>query len=133
MAVFITSTRDWQLRSGLEGALARYAGRLWKHLVGKGPESITVRLQGDLIIFRYRGILSPGDKLLGATAPELVRAYYRGIAAAAWPRMKKDLQEITGVEPRWLLDDLNPNLDERLEVVSMTKEIEPLSRDRGGS
>lgn len=122
--VDVSEASDQRLKAGLEAELARYAGRLWKNLVGKGPDRITVRVVEDLIIIRYWGILCHGERLLATTNVELVKAYYRGLTASIWPQVKQDLLKLTGVEPLWLAADVDPQLDERIEVLAMMLDME---------
>jgi uncharacterized protein YbcI len=116
----------------IESAISEGMSRFEQEYMGRGPESVHVRLFDDMIVIRLKGVLTAAEQHLVKTlAPEkgrdLLKQVRNHLIETARPTMEAMIHGITGVKVLSLHSDISTVTGE--EVILFTLASSPLFRE----
>ena len=86
--------------STMEQQIAQAASAFEQQRTGHVPKSVTVALNGDVLVIAMRGVLSPAEKALARSpaGAAQIQEYHRQLFANASDPLRQELKKIIGVE-----------------------------------
>ena len=96
--------------STMEQQIAQAASDFEQQRTGHVPKSVTVVLNGDMLVIALRGALSPAEKALAKTSAGIaqLQEFHRQLFANASESLRQEINRITGVEVREATAEVEP-------------------------
>jgi len=116
----------------IEAAICEGISRFEQEFMGRGPKEIHAHLVNDLLVVRFKGVLSAAEQQLVKSLPaekgrDLVKQVRTHLVETARPVMEAMVQEVTGVKVLSLHHDISTTTGEK--VVLFTLAESPLFRE----
>jgi len=88
--------------STMEQQIAQAASDFEQQRTGHVPKSVTVVLNGDMLVIALRGALSPAERTLAKTSAGItqLQEFHRQLFANASDSLRQQIKKIIGVEVR---------------------------------
>lgn len=96
----------------MQEKIRKLAVKIVKHYRGKGPEVVTVKIEGDIITVQIKGILSNlSEILVEEGAIDIVKAYWKVMKPHLEKEFLNEAYETVGrgFEYSWKIHDLERN------------------------
>lgn len=113
------STKQFLKTNTLDKEIALEIVKTIKKATGKGPENHKIYFFEDIILVKIRGFLSDGEVMLAKTelGSDKVRNYRLELAKVIGPIIKKNIQDLLGIDTENFFFDINPEKNEGVVVL----------------
>jgi uncharacterized protein YbcI len=109
----------------IEAAICDGINRFEQEYRGRGPKEIRAYLQGDFVVVRLKGLLTPNEQHLAKSSSEkgrdLIKQVRTHLIESAKPLMQALVQEITGVPVVSLHHDISTVTGEAFIVLTLAE------------
>lgn len=110
----------------IEAAICERMSRLEQEYMGRGPKDIHGHLIGDLLLVRFRGVLTAAEQQLVKTLPaekgrDLLKQVRTHLIETARPRLEAMIQEVMGVKVLSLHHDISTVSGEEIVLFTLAE------------
>lgn len=110
----------------IEAEISQAMIRFEKEIMGRGPLETRTFLVEDMVLIRFKGVLTPGEIRLAEAGDsqrgrDLVKQARQELLNHSRPRLEAMIRDVLGVEVRSLHTDISTKTDERLIVLSLDR------------
>lgn len=109
----------------IEAAVCEGISRFEREYRGRGPKEIRAYLQGDVLIVRLQGLLTPAEQQLAQTPPDkgrdLLKQVRTHLIETAKPLLQAMVREITGVQVVSLHHDISTVTGEAFVLFTLSE------------
>lgn len=108
----------------IEAAMCEGISRFEQEYMGRGPKDIRAHLIGDLLVVRLQGVLTAAEQHLVKALPvekgrDLLKQVRTQLMEVARPTLDTLVQEVTGIKPRSLHQDISTITGEELIIFTL--------------
>lgn len=117
-----TKTTKGQIGTKISEAIVSFE----KIHLGRGPSEIKTYIISDMVLVRFKGIITPAEKQLCATigGATLVKRTQTQLLKSARAMLEDIILDITGCKVRSLHLDLSTKIDEKIIIFVLDKNLE---------
>ncbi|MGC5327419.1 DUF2294 domain-containing protein [Brevibacillus sp. SYSU BS000544] len=112
----------------LEADLSEAFIKFQRDLIGRGPQEAKTYIVGDMVILRFKGVLTVEEKHLvtNETGRKLVKKMRQVLREMYSQQFEGIVEQFTGCKVLSSHSDISTKMGERIEVFIMDKDVERL-------
>lgn len=113
----------------VESAISEAMTKFLKEQMGEQSEAVTVRVAGDAIIVRFKGILPPAERRLvkNQEGMKLIKELKEKLIERAKPLLEVMIKNLIDAEVVDIHSSFDPLAGERIEIFTLDKSLEKIS------
>ena len=110
---------------GIEAAICQKLTMILKEQIGEQVETATAQVLGDTIIVRFKGVLPPAERMMAKKedGTELIKELKEKLIEKIKPLLEQTIKELTSAEIVDIHSSFNPEMDERIEIFTLSKDL----------
>ena len=112
--------------STVETAIRNAIIKFEQEFMGRGPDDVRASIVRDLVVVRLKGVLTPAERQLAKTAEgvDMVKRLRQNLIAQGRDKLCEQVSDITGAKVLGVFTDIDVQLDERVFVFTMDRELQ---------
>ena len=116
----------FQSKGQLEAEIAKGMTQFQREHLGRGPQDVRVWIIQNMILIRFRGVLTPAEKKLArdSEGQQLVKRVRRHLLEGSRSILNEMIQSLTGIEVVSMHSDISTQTGERIVVFTLVEDLE---------
>ncbi len=115
-------------KQDIEAEICQKLTMILKEQIGEQVETATEEVVGDAIIVRFKGVLSPAERMMAKKedGAELIKELKEKLIEKIKPLLEQTIKELTGAEVVDVHSSFDPETGERVEIFTLNKNLKDI-------
>ena len=118
-----------QSNQTVESAISETVKRFFREHMGEQTEAVTTKVVGDMIIFRFKDVLSPAERhmISDQQGGPMIKDLKEKLIEKAKPFLEAVIKNLVAVEVVDIHSSFDAETDERIEVFVLSENIDSIT------